>query len=400
MRWGSKLTSNGALTGLKVLDITHVIAGSWCSLMLADLGADVVKIEPLQGEITRGDATRAFSAFDFVNRNKRAIAVDLSQPEGAAVVQRLAKSADILIENYRPGVLEKLGLGYEHLSELNPSLIYCSISGFGQDGPYRQRGGFDLVAQAMSGIMSCTGEPDSKEPVAAGVPISDLSAGVFGALAVLAALNDRHRTGLGQRVETTLLESAMACTVWETGRFLTEGTVATPMGTRHRIAAPYEALPARDGYFVVGVNNHRLWERFCIAIGLPDLQQDKRFSTAPDRLINREALRDALVPQLATEDKAYWLERLLAAGVPSGPINNIAEATTDPQIAARKFFVEVEGRKFARAPMVLSRTPINVVRGPARVGQHTSEVLKEAGFKPEEIRDLAAARAVLLGAEC
>jgi crotonobetainyl-CoA:carnitine CoA-transferase CaiB-like acyl-CoA transferase len=390
---------SGALEGLKVLDITHVIAGSWCSMMLADLGADVVKVEPIAGEITRGDPQRAFRPYDFVNRNKRAIAVDLSDPRGADAIRELAKTADVLVENYRPGVLDKLGLGYDALRELNPALIYCSISGFGQTGPYRERGGFDLVAQAMSGIMSCTGEPDGGEPMAAGVPISDLNAGVFGALAVLAALHDRDRSGLGQRVETSLLESAMAYTVWETGMYLTEGVVAKPAGSRHRLSAPYEALPTRDGYIVVGVNNQKLWARFCGVIGRPDLQDDPRFASPRDRVANREALRPLLVTELARADNAQWLEGLLAAGVPCGPINDIAGAAADPQVQSREFFVEIDGRKFARAPLGLSRTPVTVRRGPAAIGQHTFEVLTDAGFEPARIRDLAASGAVLLGAE-
>lgn len=354
--------------------------------MLADLGADVVKIEPPGGEVTRGtEPDRAFRPYDFVNRNKRAIAVDLHSPEGADVVRRLAETTDIFVENYRPGVLEKLGLGYERLAEINPRIIYCSISGFGLTGPYRERGGFDLVAQAMSGIMSCTGAIGSETPTAAGVPISDLNAGVFGALAVLAAVNRRHVTGRGQHVESSLLESAISYTVWETGVYLTEGTIAAPAGTRHRLSAPYEALKTQDGHIVVGVSNQRLWDRFCQALETPELHADPLFATAPSRVVNRDQLHDRIVEITSLRPTTDWVERLGRVGVPCGPINNVAQASVDPQVIARELFVDVEGRRFVRAPMSLSDSPVSIRRGPAEVGEHTREVLLQNGFAPAEI---------------
>ena len=247
--------SHGALDGLRVLDCTHVIAGAYCSMLLADLGADVIKIEPIGGEVTRGRAEVPFKPYDFVNRNKRAIAVNMASEEGSAIIRRLAEDADIFVENYRPGALERMGLGYDTLSKINPRLIYASISGFGQTGPYRDRGGLDLVTQAMSGIMSFTGEIGTDRPMSAGVPLSDLNAGTFCALGIVAAVNHRHMSGEGQYIETSLLESAMAYTVWETGMALTMGVVADRAGTRHRLAAPYEALRTRNGWIVVGVNN-------------------------------------------------------------------------------------------------------------------------------------------------
>jgi crotonobetainyl-CoA:carnitine CoA-transferase CaiB-like acyl-CoA transferase len=360
------------LAGLKVLDCTHVIAGAWCSMMLADLGADVVKIEPIEGETTRGHPKARFKAFDFVNRNKRAIAVDLSKPQGAAAVRRLAESADVFVENYRPGSLERMGLGYEDLAAVNAALIYCSVSGFGLDGPYRERGGFDLIAQAMSGIMSFTGPPGADRPVACGVPLSDLNAGTFAALAVLAALNHRHLTGEGQHVETSLQESALAYTIWETGLYLTNGEVAQPQGSRHRLAAPYEALKTGDGFIVVGVNNQRLCER----------------------VVNRDALQDRLEALLAADTTAGWVERLLAKGVPCGPINTIAEALADPQIQARGLLAQIDGRQFIRAPMKMSRTPVNIRRGVPELGEHSREVLAQAGFSDQEIADLTTSGAV------
>ncbi|MDB5444637.1 MAG: putative acyl-CoA transferase/carnitine dehydratase [Phenylobacterium sp.] len=378
----------GALAGLKVLDCTHVIAGAYCSLILADLGADVIKIEPPAGETTRGHPGAPFRAFDFVNRNKRAIALDLTTETGAAVVRKLAETADVFVENYRPGSLDRLGLGYEALKAVNPRIVYASVSGFGLDGPYRDRGGFDLIAQAMSGIMSFTGEEGSDKPVAAGVPLSDLNAGVFAALGVLAALRHRDLTGEGQQVETSLLESALAYTVWETGLYLTTGEVAKRQGTRHRLAAPYEGLRTADGHMVVGVNNQRLWLRFCQAIGAPELAAEAAFERPNRRVRNRDALQARLEAILAADTTANWLARLEAQGVPAGPLNTIAEAWADPQVQARGLLAEVDGRKFVRTPIKLHGTPVALSRGPAEVGEHTREVLAEAGFSGEEIEAL------------
>ncbi|HEY2752620.1 CoA transferase [Phenylobacterium sp.] len=379
-----------ALTGLRVLDCTHVIAGAYCSMVLADLGADVVKIEPPAGETTRGHPGAAFRAFDFVNRNKRAIALDLSTERGAATLRKLAETADVFVENYRPGSLERMGLGYEQLSALNPRLIYCSVSGFGLDGPYRDRGGFDLIAQAMSGIMSFTGEDGSDIPCAAGVPLSDLNAGVFGAVGVLAALQNRHATGKGQHVETSLLESALAYTIWESGLFLTTGEVATRKGTRHRLAAPYEALKTADGHMVVGVNNQRLWGRFCEALGQPGLAEEDGFDRPNRRVKNRDALQARIESVLAGDTTANWMAKLEAKGVPAGPLNTIAQAWGDPQIKARGLLAEVAGRRFVRTPIKLHDTPVELRRGPAEVGEHTRQVLAEAGFADAEIEALIA----------
>jgi crotonobetainyl-CoA:carnitine CoA-transferase CaiB-like acyl-CoA transferase len=381
---------SSALSGLKVLDCTHVIAGAYCSLILADLGADVVKIEPPAGETTRGHPGARFRAFDFVNRNKRAIALDLTTEKGAAVVRKLAETADVFVENYRPGSLDRMGLGYEQLKAINPRIIYASVSGFGLDGPYRDRGGFDLIAQAMSGIMSFTGEEGSPRPSACGVPISDLNAGVFAAVGVLAALNHRNATGEGQRLETSLLESAMAYTVWETGLYLTTGEVAKRKGTRHRLAAPYEAMKTADGYMIVGVNNQRLWLRFCEAIGAPELNDEEAFANPARRVKNRDALQDRIEAILTRDTTENWMPKLEAKGVPCGPLNDIAEAWDDPQVKARGLLAEVGERRFIRTPIKLTGTPVAVKSGPAEVGQHTREVLAEAGFADTEIEALLA----------
>jgi len=386
---------SGPLSGMRVLDCTHVMAGAWCSMLLADLGADVIKIEPPKGEVTRG-FVGAFRAYDFVNRNKRAIAVDMSKPDGTAALRRLAGWADVWVENFRPGALDRAGLGYEDLNRVNPRIIYCSISGFGHDGPYRERGGFDLVTQAMSGIMSFVGHPGG-DPASTAVPISDLNAGTFAALGVVAAWAHRQTSGEGQRVETTLLESALAYTVWESGMYLTLGTVPQPRGTQHPLAAPYEALKTGDGWIVVGVNNQSLWRRFCAATGLTALQDDARFAKALWRVTNRQELKAALEAHLTTDTTAAWVEKLLREGVPCGPINTLDQALADPQVQARGLIVRMGGRDFIGSPIHLSRTPAAIRRGPAEVGEHSREVLIEAGFSSAEVAELIASGAFVQG---
>ncbi len=380
----------GALSGLKVLDCTHVIAGAYCSLVLADLGADVIKIEPPTGESTRGLRGGGFRAYDFVNRNKRAIALDLSTERGAEVVRKLAETTDVFVENYRPGSLDRMGLGYAQLAKINPRLVYCSVSGFGLDGPYRERGGFDLIAQAMSGMMSFVGEKGSAEPCSTAVPISDLNAGLYGAIGILAALQSRQATGKGQHVESSLLESAMAYTIWETGMFLTTGDLPVRSGTRHRLAAPYEALKTADGHMVVGVNSQRLWKRFCEALDEPGLVDEEGFNSTAGRMQNRDALQARLEAILVRDTLANWVKKLETVGVPAGPLNNLAQAWDDPQIKARGLLAEVGGRRFVRTPIKLHDTPVALTRGPAEVGEHTREVLAEAGFASDDIEALIA----------
>jgi len=388
---------SGPLSGIRVLDCTHVIAGAWCSMLLADLGADVIKIEPPTGEVTR-TSVGPFRAYDFINRNKRAIAVDMAKPDGAAALRRLAGWADVWVENFRPGALDRMGLAYDDLTRINPALIYCSISGFGHDGPYRERGGLDLVAQAMSGIMSFVGHPGGP-PASTAVPISDLNAGTFGALGVVAAWAHRQKSGEGQRVEATLLESALAYTVWETGMYFTLGAVPQPRGSQHPLAAPYEALKTGDGWIVVGVSNQSLWQRFCDATGQATLRDDPRFADGISRVVNREELKAAIEAQLTTDTTAAWLDRLLAEGIPCGPINTIDQALADPQVQARGLVVRMGHRDFIGSPIRMSRTPPGLCRGPAEIGEHSREVLIEAGFSVGEVDDLLASGALLQGVQ-
>lgn len=384
----------GPLDGVRVLDCTHVIAGSYCSLLLADLGADVIKIEPLEGEVMRGRPGMGFKPFDFVNRNKRAIAVDLSSEEGAEVIRGLAKSADVFVENFRVGALEKRGLGYGDLSKVNPGLIYASISGFGQTGPYKDRGGLDLVAQAMSGIMNVTGEAGTDLPMSSGVPLTDFTAGTNLALGISAALRHKEISGKGQYLETSLLESALAYTMWETCLFLDTGQIAQRSGTRHRISAPYEALKTSDGHIVVGVSGQKLWFRFCEAIGATGLAENPLFAEPHLRLENRDALQQALEKILASDTSENWVQAITAIGVPCGPIYNVRQALDDPHVKAREYLVEVDGRKFPRTPLILSETPVKLRRGPSDIGADTRTVLSETGFSEEQIEHLRSQKVI------
>jgi len=384
-----------ALDQLTVLDLTQVMAGPFCCQLLADFGAQVTKVEP----IGVGDTTRhsmgfrmkngTSAAFLAVNRNKDSIAIDLKHDDGREAFLRLVEGADVVVENFRPGVTTRLGVDYPTLREVNPGLIYASISGFGQTGPYASRPGYDLIAQAMSGVMSVTGEPGS-EPVKCGVPIADLSAGLFCTVGILSAYIARQSTGVGQHVDTSLFESALALSIWETAELWGAGRVPQPFGSAHRLNAPYQALRTRDGFVTVGGNNQRLWTRLCETVGLPDLVKDPRFATNPDRMAHREALVAELESALKDRDTDDWVEALLAAGVPAGPIRNYEQVCEDPHTQAREMVVDmshpVEGVIHGLGiPIKLSETPGRIRRAAPLLGQHTDEVLERCGYTREQI---------------
>ena len=391
--------SEGALSGLRVLELTQVMAGPFCGQVLADMGADVIKVEPPDtgdqsrrslGFAMKGEDTAAFLA---VNRNKRSVALDLKDHAQREVFLRLARTADVLIENYRPGVAERLGVGPDALEEVNPRLVYASISGFGQTGPYAMRPGFDLIAQGLAGVMSVTGEPGG-EPVKSGIPISDLSAGLFCAVAILSAIHARERTGRGQRIDTSLFEGALALSIWESAELWATGRTPQPLGSAHRLTAPYQALRTRDGHITVGGNNQRLWERLCRAVGREDLVEDERFATNEGRMDNRPALVAELESALAARDTDDWVQALLAEGVPVGPIHDYAQVFEDPHTQAREMMVElehpVEGTvRGLGIPVKLSGTPGSVRRAAPLLGEHTEEVLREAGIDDADIAALA-----------
>ena len=379
-----------ALSDVRVLELTQVMAGPFCGQVLADMGADVIKVEPPGGDSTRrslgfrmgGDDTAAFLA---VNRNKRSLTLDLKQPEHVQAFHRLARDADAVLENNRPGVAARLGVDYETLREVNPRLVYASISGFGQTGPYAQRPGYDLIAQGLAGVMSVTGEPGGN-PVKSGIPIGDLSAGLFCAVAILAALHARERTGRGQYIDTSLFEGALALSIWETAELWATGRVPGKLGSAHRLTAPYQALKTADGYITVGGNTQPLFERLCTTIGAPQLAADPRFATNDDRMANVSDLVAELEAALRPRTTDEWVAALVEGGVPCGPIHDYAEVFADEHTQAREMEVTVEHPvegtiRALGIPVKLSDTPGAIRRPAPLLGQHTEEILREAGIE-------------------
>ena len=384
----------GPLAGLEVLELAHVMAGPTAGRILADLGAEVIKLERLEGEDCRrmappyvGDEAAGFL---MLNRNKRAIAVDLKSDDGKAILKRLARRADVLIENFRPGTMAKFDAGYETLARDNPGLIYCEISGFGRSGPYAQRGGFDVVAQAMSGILSVTGEGPDRPPVKAGVPVADIGAALYAVIGILAALAQRQQTGRGQRVDTSLFEAAASFMSWPAAMYLANGEAPPPMGTAHPLDAPYQAFEAADGWFIVAAANQSTWLRLIEALGLPELGEDPRFADNPDRVEHLQELVAILTPIFLRKPKAEWMQLLDAAGVPVGPINGVHEMLADPQLAARgmvrrSWHAQLGELTTLSTPITFSDAQLDQRHGAPRVGESTHEVLAGLGFSDDQI---------------
>jgi crotonobetainyl-CoA:carnitine CoA-transferase CaiB-like acyl-CoA transferase len=392
----------GALDGIRIIDQTQVMAGPFASMLLADMGAEVIKVEPPEGEHARHVGLEAApgvaASFLAVNRGKKGITLDLKQPDGVAVLKRLVGTADVLVENYRPGVATRLGVDYAALSAVNPRLIYCSVSGFGQTGPYAGRGGYDLIAQGMAGIMSATGS-DGGPPVKVGVPVADLGAGLFALLGILAALRARRITGRGQQVDTSLFEAALALSAWEATEYWYTGAIPRRLGTAHRLNAPYQALRARDGHFTVGAANPKLWPIFAGLIGRLELIQDPRFKGVGDRVKNRAALEKELEVATSKETRAHWLAKCEAAGIPAGPIYSIPEALADPHAQARGMVQELEHPQAGRVktlgnPVKLSRSPATLRSAAPLVGADTDAVLAGIGYTAADISSLRARKIV------
>ena len=393
----------GPLQGLRVIELAHQMAGPVCGLMLADMGADVIKLEKPEGDDTRRslppDINGVSAAYMMMNRNKRGLVVDLKHAAGRDVLRRLVRDADILIENYRAETLPSLGLGYEDLRLINPRLIYASISGFGRTGPLAAQGGFDLVAQAMSGLMSITGEGPGRPPVKVGAPVCDITAGLLLAMGVLAAVAHRARTGEGQMVETSLFEAGITHTYWQSAIALATGTTPSPMGSAHPLNAPYEAFQASDGWVAVGAANQTNWQALLTAFGIEDLGRDPLFADGKGRMANREALIATLAPHFQQRTTHDVLDLLAQAGVPAGPVLTIPEMLAHPQTAARQMAPVVDHPVAGRMqtiglPVKFSETPGGVQQAAPGLGAHTTEVLLGARYTRDEIDRLLADGAV------
>jgi crotonobetainyl-CoA:carnitine CoA-transferase CaiB-like acyl-CoA transferase len=394
----------GPLAGLKVIDLTHVMAGPTCTLMLADMGADVIKVEKIPG----GDDTRRSvpptigdeaAAFMMMNRNKRGIALDLRTAGGRRVLARLLDDADVVVENYRPGTMAKLGFDYEQLRKDNPGLIYCALSGFGRTGPYGHRGGFDLVAQAMSGIMSITGEGPGRPPVKCGAPLTDITCGILAAMGILAAYAHRLKTGRGQMIDTSLLEAGIVHTYWQSAIALATGVAPGPMGSAHPLSAPYQAFETADGWIVIGGSNQKNWLNALKALGAEPLAADPCFAENADRMAHLKELEAALAPHVKARKSEELLASFEAAGVPAGPVYDVLQMHADPQVQAREMVVEVEHARLGPVktlglPVKFADTPGEVRTGAPGYGQHTREILRDHGFSQAEIEALLAEGAI------
>jgi crotonobetainyl-CoA:carnitine CoA-transferase CaiB-like acyl-CoA transferase len=393
----------GPLAGMRVLELAQIMAGPTCGMMLADMGADVVKVEKLPG----GDDARGYreprvngvsAPFLMMNRNKRGIALDLKQPQGREILLHMVRHTDVLTENFRHGTMERLGLGYDTLAQVNPGLVYCQISGFGRTGPLADQGGFDLVAQGFAGLMSITGEP-GRPPVKTGNPVADIAAGILGAVGVAAAYAHKQKTGRGQLVDTSLFEAALQQTFWHAAIHFATGVSPGPTGSAHVLSAPYQAFHASDGWVNIGGANQANWERIAEVLGHPEWRDDPRFATNTERLRNAEVLAAAMNEVMRTRTKADWTARLAAAGVPVGPVHSLAEALAHPQTLARGMVVdlvhpEAGATKAIGCPIHFSETPTRIVRPAPILGQHTREVLREHGYSDADVDAFVAAGVV------
>lgn len=388
----------GPIHGVKVLELAQIMAGPTCGLMLADLGAEVIKIEKIPG----GDDTRRFlppdvngeaAAFMMMNRNKRGMALDLKTKEGVEVFKRMVKQADVVVENFRKGTLEKLGVGYEELKKINPKIILCEISGYGRTGPYADKGGFDLIAQGMSGLMSITGESKGKPPMKVGAPVTDITAGILAATGVLAALVSRANTGVGQRVDTSLYEAGIVHTYWQSAIASATGVAPGPLGSAHPLTAPYQAFQTKDKWITVGASNQNTWLKLIDALGAKQLQENEKFNSNANRMKNVTELTELLKKELVKKTAEEWLKLFDEKGLPCGPINTVTEMFKDPQTIQRKMIIDVKNDKAGSfkgigMPIKFSETKVEDTKESPTFGQHTKQILLDYGFKGEEIDSL------------
>jgi crotonobetainyl-CoA:carnitine CoA-transferase CaiB-like acyl-CoA transferase len=391
----------GPLDGLKVLDLTEHMAGPYCTMILADMGAEVIKVErPGTGDSSRamGDGSPRNPYFRYINRNKRSLTLDYKGARGREIFLKLVAAVDVLVENYRPTVMDRAGLGWAALEPVNPRLVYAQLSGFGSDGPYREKGGFDLIAQGMGGIMHVTGEPDGP-PTSVGLPICDLGTGMWGAQAVLAALYERQRTGRGQKIECSLLETAVAFSSWTSAGWLADHVEPTRMGSRHRQNAPYQRFETKDGYMMIGAAGQSIWERCARALGHPEWLEDPRFARAQARRKNRFELEKEITAVLTTAPTAHWIKTLDDAGVPCGPVYTYAQLFSDPQVQHREMVVHADDGELGRVPHIrtpirMSASPVAVRRTAPTLGEHTDAILAGLGYSPTAVAELRRERVV------
>jgi len=386
-----------ALEGIKVLDLSRALAGPYCTMMLADMGAEVIKLE-MPG---KGDDSRSYGPpfvegesayFMSVNRNKKSLTLNMKSERSTEIIHRLIKQSDVLVENFRPGVMKRLGLGFQRVKEMNSQIIYCSISGFGQDGPYRMLPGFDQVMQGMGGIMSITGEPGGP-PIKVGVAIADISGGMFAAYGILVALYNREKRGRGQMIDVSLLDSQVALLTYQAGAYFASGEIPQPVGSGHPVIVPYQAFKAKDVYFNIAAGNDKLWKILCKAIGLEKAIDDPKFATNAKRVENREEIVKVISDIIITKNGEEWLKILTDAGVPCGPIYTMDKIFTDPQVLHRQMLKKLDHPKVGKikvtgVPIKLSDTPGEVETAPPILGQHTQEILTELGFSDQDIKKL------------
>ena len=394
-----------SLKGIRVLEMAQIMAGPTCGLLLADLGAEVIKIE----KTPAGDDTRNFlppeingeaAAFMMMNRNKKGIALNLKDKDGVEIFKKMVENSDVVLENFRKGTLEKLGIGYDIMSEINPKIILCEISGYGRTGPYADKGGFDLVAQGMSGLMSITGESKDKPPMKVGAPITDITAGLLASSGILAALVHREKTGEGQKVDTSLFEAGIVHTYWQSAIAGATGQSPGPLGSAHPLTAPYQAFKTKDKWITVGASNQNTWLMLLKAINRQDLQENEKFSSNLNRKKNINQLVDILSSELLKRTSDEWLKIFDNNGLPCGPINSITEMFEDPQTIHREMIIEVDNKKAGKSkaigmPIKFSKSKTEKSKGAPNLGEHTREIMLSFGYKHEEIEDFYNRKVIL-----
>ena len=396
---------SASLKGIRILEMAQIMAGPTCGLLLADLGAEVIKIE----KTPVGDDTRNFlppdingeaAAFMMMNRNKKGIALNLKDKDGIKIFKEMVKNSDVVLENFRKGTLEKLGIGYDIMSEINPKIILCEISGYGRTGPYADKGGFDLVAQGMSGLMSITGESKDKPPMKVGAPITDITAGLLASSGILAALIHREKTGEGQKVDTSLFEAGIVHTYWQSAIAGATGQSPGPLGSAHPLTAPYQAFKTKDKWITVGASNQNTWLMLLKAINRQDLQEKEEFSSNLNRKKNTSQLVDILNTELLKKTSDEWLKIFDNNGLPCGPINSITEMFEDPQTIYREMIIEVENKKAGKSkaigmPIKFSKSKTEKSKGAPNLGEHTREIMMSFGYKHEEVEDFYNRKVIL-----